>query len=176
SEKDLISTPVKTGLLERYCFLNSPDTKPMVKDLLLTESPMKIGDQMLCLFSISEAHELPPLCGPRINYEPYTSDTSKFSVGFTAHLGQLLNCNHIYNQFVFLNEPTTHLKALESKRLRLQSLSSHSRENHITKQAVNDFLNEAVSQQRLPVKAHFNVIAWTDNPSSYQELKSQVSS
>lgn len=174
SEKDLLSTPRETGLLERYCFLNAVGSKPLLRDLELGKTPLKIGDQLGCLFSISQADELPSLCGPRITYEPYSTDTSKFSIGFTAPLGTLLSCNHIYNQYVFLSQPSTHIKALERKRLRLQSLAAHSRENHITKQAVNDFLNQAVSGQQLPVKAHFNILAWTDNANAYQELKSKV--
>jgi conjugation system TraG family ATPase len=37
-------------------------------------------------------------------------------------------------------------------------------------------LNEAISQQRLPVKAHFNVLAWTDDPEEIKELRTNVSS
>ena len=50
------------------------------------------------------------------------------------------------------------IQKLEGKRLRLQSLSAYSRENTIGRDATNEFLNEAVSTQRLPVKAHFNVL------------------
>src|SRR5690606_39204037 len=68
------------------------------------------------------------------------------------------------------------LKALESKRLRLQSLAAYSRENTIARDAVNQFLNEAISEQRLPVKAHFNVMVWTDQKEGFPELKNKVSS
>jgi len=68
------------------------------------------------------------------------------------------------------------IKKLESKRLRLQSLSAYSSENAITRDAVNDFLNEAISEQRMPVKAHFNVLAWTDNPEEAKDLRNMVSS
>ena len=67
------------------------------------------------------------------------------------------------------------LQKLESKRLRLQSLSAYSRENAIARDATNDFLNEAISQQRLPVKAHFNVLVWTDEKEELKDLKNQVS-
>jgi conjugation system TraG family ATPase len=65
---------------------------------------------------------------------------------------------------------------LESKKLRLQSLSAYSRENAIARDAVNEFLNEAISQGRLPVKAHFNVTVWTDEKERLKELKNLVSS
>lgn len=54
------------------------------------------------------------------------------------------------------------MRKLERKKLRLQSLSNYSRENGIARDAMNDFLNEVISSQRLPVKAHFHVLAWAE--------------
>jgi conjugation system TraG family ATPase len=119
---------------------------------------------------------LPSLCGSRINYDKYSTDKTKFSVGFASPLGQLLPCNHLYNQFIFIEDAQRTIKQLESKRLRLQSLAAYSRENAISRDATNDFLNEAISTQRLPVKAHFNVLIWSDNKTELKELKTKVSS
>src|SRR5690606_8405931 len=55
-------------------------------------------------------------------------------------------------------------------------LSAYSRENMIAHDATNDFLNEAVSQQRLPGKAHFNVLVWTDAKEEMKNLKNMGSS
>ncbi len=46
----------------------------------------------------------------------------------------------------------------------------------IARDATNDFLNEAVSQQRLPVKAHFNVLALSTDKEDLKEIKNKVSS
>lgn len=89
--------------------------------------------------------DLPSLCGARINYDKYSTDRTKFSVGFASPLGQLLSCNHMYKQFIFIEDAQKTIKQLESKRLRLHSLSAYSRGN-----ATNDFLNEAISQQLQP--------------------------
>lgn len=37
-------------------------------------------------------------------------------------------------------------------------------------------MNEAISQQRLPVKAHFNLLVWADNKEEGKDLKNLVSS
>ena len=68
------------------------------------------------------------------------------------------------------------IQKLESKRLRLQSLSAYSRENAIARDATNDFLNEAISATTLPVKAHFNVLVWTDNKEELKDVRNLVSS
>ena len=81
----------------------------------------------------------------------------------------MLRCNHIYNQYISLEEAPVTLKKLESKRLRLQSLSKASRENAIAEDSVNAFLNEAIKEQRSPVKSHANVFAWTENAAGATE-------
>lgn len=171
----LAGTTKQPGLLERYCFLLSEAEPSMIRDIHFKDG-LKIGDQYCQLFALADVEDLPALCGSRINYDKYSTDKTKFSVGFASPLGQLLSCNHIYNQFIFIEDVNKTIKTLESKRLRLQSLSTYSRENAISRDATNDFLNEAIGSQRQPVKAHFNVMLWTDNKSDLKELKTQVSS
>ncbi|MCB0156483.1 MAG: TraG family conjugative transposon ATPase, partial [Anaerolineae bacterium] len=137
---------------------------------------IKVGPNHCQLFTLADAADLPAYCGSRINYDKYSTDKTKFSVGFASPLGQLLPCNHIFNQYIFVDDPQKTIQKLESKRLRLQSLSAYSRENAISRDATNDFLNEAISQQRLPVKAHFNVLVWTDNKDELKDVRNLVSS
>lgn len=173
-DSDLQSSRYKAGLIERYCYLSENENQLLVKDINFKES-IRVGGQYCQLYSLSDAVDLPSLCGSRINYDRYSSDKSKFSIGFASVLGQLLPCNHIYNQYVFIGDGQETIKKLESKRLRLQSLSAYSRENDINRDATNDFLNEAISQQRTPVKAHFNVLVWTDEKEKLKDLKNLVS-
>lgn len=174
-DDELAGTKNKAGLLERYCFLLSDSEKPIIRDIHFNEE-FRIGDQHCQLYSLADVEDLPSLCGSRINYDKYSTDKTKFSVGFASPLGQLLSCNHIFNQYIFIEDSHKTIKQLESKRLRLQSLSAYSRENAISRDATNDFLNEAISSQRLPVKAHFHIMLWTDNKQELKELKTQVSS
>lgn len=164
-----------SGLLERYLNLQTSDSSKLLNDIEFKEG-IKIGDNFCQLFTLADAADLPPLCGSRINFDRYSTDKTKFSIGFASPLGQLLSCNHILNQFIFIDDQQKTLQKLESKRLRLQSLSAYSRENAISRDATNDFLNEAISQQRLPVKAHFNILSWTDNRDALKDVRNLVSS
>jgi conjugation system TraG family ATPase len=135
-----------------------------------------VGEHHCLLYTMADAEFVPALCGSRINYDKYSTDKTKFSVGFASPLGQLLSCNHIYNQYVFMEDVQKNLSKLESKRLRLQSLSAYSRENSIAKDATDQFLNEAIAEQRLPVKAHFNILAWTDDVKEIKTIRNLCSS
>jgi conjugation system TraG family ATPase len=171
-DPDLAGTKERAGLIEQYCFLLDKEEQPLIKDVGLKEG-LCVGDAKLELFTLSDVEDLPSLCGSRITYDPYSTDQTKYPVGFAASLGLLLDCDHMLNQYVFVDDAQKTLKALEAKKLRLQSLSAYSRENAIARDATNDFLNEAISQGRLPVKAHFNVLAWGEDA---QSLKNKVGS
>ncbi|WP_268223494.1 TraG family conjugative transposon ATPase [Sinomicrobium oceani] len=179
-EGELLSNPGRAGFIERYCFLEgeakeAKGTKShLIKDMELGGDVLRIGDRYAQLYTLGDAADLPALCGSRIDYDKYSTDKTRFSVGFASSLGQLLSCNHILSQYIFVEDAQKTIKKLESKRLRLQSLAAYSRENAIARNAVNDFLNEAISEQRLPVKAHFNLLTWGNSKEELQELKNKV--
>jgi conjugation system TraG family ATPase len=175
TDEELSGNGQYCGLVERYMNLQPNERSFLLHDISFKEG-IQIGSNHCQLFTLADAVDLPAYCGSRINYDKYSTDKTKFSVGFASPLGQLLPCNHIFNQYIFIEDQQKTLQKLESKRLRLQSLSAYSRENAISRDATNDFLNEAISQQRLPVKAHFNVLVWTDNKNELKDVRNLVSS
>lgn len=175
NDDELAGTANHPGIIERYCFLLKENQPSLLQDIHIKDG-LKIGDKNCELYTLSDAEDLPALCGSRINYDKYSTDRTKFSIGFASPLGSLLNCNHIFNQYIFTGDAQKTIKQLEAKKLRLQSLSTYSRENAISRDACNDFLNEAIAQQRLPIKAHFNILAWSEDAVEMKDLKNQVSS
>ena len=173
--EDLSGNGNYCGLIERYLNLQPHESSFLLHDITF-ENGINVGPNNCQLYTLSDAQDLPSYCGSRINYDKYSTDKTKFSVGFASPLGQLLSCNHIYNQYIFIDDVQKTIQKLENKRLRLQSLSAYSRENAISRDATNDFLNEAISQQRLPIKAHFNVLVWTDQREEIKDLRNLVSS
>ncbi|MGN8035634.1 TraG family conjugative transposon ATPase [Chitinophaga sp. 22321] len=172
---ELASTEKRAGLIERYCFLQGGQEQPSVTDIQIDNESLKIGSKALQIFSLSDVEDLPALTGPRVNFDKYSTDKTRFSVGFASPLAQLLNCNHLYNQYIIVGNAQATIKKMESKRRRLQSLSSYSRENTISRDATNAYLNEAVAKGRLPIQAHFNIIAWSDDPAQTRPIKNMVS-
>lgn len=173
-DDELASLKNKAGILEKYFFLLK-DGELLVNDISLHHG-IRVGNKHCELYSMADPDELPQLCGPRINYDKYSTDRTKFSIGFAAPLGCILPCNHIYNQYIFLDDGQKTIRQLENKKLRLQSLSAYSRENAVARDATNDFLNEAVTHQRLPVKAHFNLLIWSNDKDELKNMRNVVSS
>ncbi|WP_316753279.1 TraG family conjugative transposon ATPase [Pedobacter gandavensis] len=175
TDDDLAGNANKPGIIERYCFLLGKDEMSVIRDIHIKDE-IRVGDKHVELYTLSDTEDLPSLCGSRINYDKYSTDRTKFSIGFASPLGLLVNCNHIFNQYIFLDDAQKTIKRLEAKKLRLHSLSSYSRENAINRDAVNDFINEAIASGKLPVKAHFNVVAWSEDQTKVKDLKNLISS
>lgn len=169
SSVDLVGNGKQQGIIENYLNL-SGQGYPVLKDITFKPN-LKIGGQHCLLFSLADADKLPAQCSPRINYEKYATDRTRFSVGFSSPIGQLLPVNHIYNQFMVIGDSPKTLKEMEAKRRRLQSLSTYSRENLISRDATAEFLNEAISQARTPIRAHFNLMCWTDKEDDLKEIR-----
>ncbi|MGM9475257.1 TraG family conjugative transposon ATPase [Pedobacter sp. GSP4] len=174
-DDELSGTANAPGIIERYLFLLGKGEASILRDVHLKEE-IRVGDKQVQLFTLADAQDLPGICGSRIDFDAYSTDRTKYSIGFASPLGLFLDCNHIYNQLIFTGDPQRTIKELEAKKLRLQSLSAYSRENAVSRDFCNDFLNEAVVTQKLPVKAHFNVLCWTDEAGGLAELKNKVGS
>ncbi len=175
SDEELCGSVGKPGLLEQYCFGLGAEDLPVLRDVHLKER-LQVGPFLGQVFTLADVEELPALCGSRMAFGKYSTDQTRFYTGFVSPLNLLLEGDHSYNQYIFIGDAQQTLKGLEAKKRRLHSLSAYSRENAIARDGVEDFLNEAISQSRLPVKAHFNVMAWTEDRSELQELRNRVSS
>ena len=131
--EDLSGDEDTNGIIERYLNLHPYEYNCVLKDLSFKDE-IRVGTDYCQIFTLADAQNLPSFCGSRINFDKYSTDKTKFSVGFALPLGQLLSCNHIYNQYIFIEDAQKTIQKLESKRLRLQSLSAYSRENAISKE------------------------------------------
>jgi conjugation system TraG family ATPase len=171
---ELLSDRRSMGVIERYYNLAQRPDAFIMQDLTLGDG-LKVGSRHVQLYTLGDVLDLPHLCGSRITYDKYSTDVSKFSIGFASSVGLLLPFNHIYNQYIFIGDGQAKLQELEKKRLRLQSLSVYSRENSIAWEATNDFLNEAIAEQRLPVKAHFNVTIWSEDRLLLKDMRNRLS-
>ena len=72
----------------------------------------------------------------------------------------MLPCNHIFNQYVFIDDSAANLQKFEKAAKNMHSLSKYSRSNQINKEWIDEYLNEAHSFGLTSVRCHCNVMAW----------------
>jgi conjugation system TraG family ATPase len=172
---EIVGTEGEAGIIEKYFSLSQEDTT-CLQDMELAPGKMKIGDKYLCLHTLSDTEDLPGAVKPDIRYERLSTDRSDCRLSFAAPIGVLLSCNHIVNQYLFIDDSAESLKRFEKQARNMHSLSKYSRSNQINKIWIEEYLNEAHSLGLTSIRAHYNVMAWSDEREQLKRIKNDVGS
>lgn len=175
SEAEIVGTAEKAGIQEKYFALTQSDTATL-QDMRLDPGQMQVGDNTLCLHTLSDLDDLPQKVSTDSRFERLSTDRSDCRLSFAAPVGLLLSCDHIYNQYIFLDNPAETFQQFEKRTRNLQSLSRYSRANQINKEWLDQFLNEGHSRGLTPVRCHCNVLAWSDDAEQLKRIKADVGS
>ena len=175
STDEIVGTETSSGLVEKYFSLSLKDTA-CLQDISLSADEMRIGDKRLCLHTLSDVEHLPGRVATDSRYEKLSTDRSDCRLSFASPVGLLLPCNHIYNQYLFIDNSEENLQHFEKSARNMQSLSRYSRSNQINKEWIDDYLNEAHSKGLTSIRAHFNVMAWSDDSEEVKHIKNDVGS
>ena len=176
TEAEIVGTADDAGLLARY-FALSDERLPVVnEDIRLDPGVMRIGDKYLSMHTLSDLDMLPQSVATDFRYERLSTDRSDCRLSFAAPVGLLLPCNHVYNQFVFLDDHDETLKRLEASARNMNSLAAYSRANAINREWVEMYLNEAHSQGLRSVRCHCNVMTWAESEAELKRIRNDVGS
>ena len=172
---EIVGTGQTAGIVEKYFSLSQTDTTTL-KDISLGADEMRIGDNILCLHTLSDVEDLPGNVMTDIRYEKLSTDRSDCRLSFASPVGLLLPCNHILNQYVFIDNSSANLQKFEKMAKNMHSLSRYSRSNQINKEWIDEYLNEAHSFGLTSVRCHCNVMAWSDDREELKRIKNEVGS
>ena len=173
--EEITGTESEPGIIERYLTL-SADGTAMLQDMQLNPDEMRIGDKRLCLHTLSDLDDLPGRVRTDGRYERLSTDRSDCRLSYAAPVGVMLSCDHIYNQWIFIDDSGENLSRFEKMAKNMQSLSRYSRSNQINKQWLDEYLNEAHSNGLQSVRCHCNIIAWAENGEELRRVKNDVGS
>ncbi len=174
-KEDIVGTDCRPGIIEKYFSLSQEDTT-CLQDMDLQAAEMKIGDKYLCLHTLSDVDDLPSAVETDIRYERLSTDRSDCLLSFAAPVGVLLTCNHLYNQYIFIDDPEEDLRRFEKNARNMHSLSRYSRSNQINREWIEQYLNEAHSYGLTSVRCHCNVISWSEDREELKRIKNDVGS
>ena len=172
-DDEIVGTDSTSGIIERYLSLSTDDVT-CLEDIDLSPKEMRIGDNMLCLHTLSDTDDLPGKVSTDNRYERLSTDRSDCRLSFASPVGLLLPCNHIYNQYVFIDDHDEHLAKFEKTARNMNSLSRYSRSNAINKEWIDRYLNEAHSYGLTSVRCHCNIMAWSDDAEELRRIKNDV--
>lgn len=175
STEEITGTEDGPGIIERYLTL-SADGSVMLQDMQLNPDEMRIGDKRLCLHTLSDLDDLPGRVRTDGRYERLSMDRSDCRLSYASPVGIMLPCDHIYNQWIFIDDSSENLARFEKTAKNMQSLSRYSRSNQINKEWLDEYLNVAHTNGLQSVRCHCNVIAWAENGDELRRVKNDVGS
>ena len=175
TDDEITGTDKESGIIEKYFSLSQEDTV-CLQDITLNPGEMKIGDNYLCLHTLSDPEDLPGRVATDSRYGRLSTDRSDCRLSFAAPIGVLLTCNHIVNQYLFIDDSAESLRKFEQTARNMHSLSRYSRSNQINREWIEEYLNEAHSKGLTSIRAHCNVFAWSDDRDRLKRIKNDVGS
>ena len=173
---EITGTEGRPGLVEKYFSLSLEDETAVLQDICLNPGDMRVGDKRLCVHTLSDTEDLPVKVSTDMRYERMSTDRSDCRLSFAAPVGLLLPCNHIYSQYVFIDDAQEILRTMEKTSRNMLSLSKYSRSNAVNREWTEMYLDEAHTKGVLPVRCHCNVTAWAEDREELRRVKNDTGS
>lgn len=172
---EITGTESSAGIIKKYFSLSQEDTT-CLQDITLGAGEMRIGDNHLCLHTLSDPEDLTTSVATDSRYGRLSTDRSDCCLSFAAPIGVLLTSDHIVNQYLFIDDSAEMLRKFEQTARNMHSLSRYSRSNQINREWIEEYMNEAHSQRLTAIRAHCKVFAWSDDREKLKRVKNDVGS
>ena len=174
TEDEVLGTEDHFGVIEQYLTLNYSGEGEILYDLHVNEDDLMVGDKYVSCFSLGELTDLPNVVSTSKRNEKLSTDVSSLADCFSYELCLKLPFDHIYNQYIFVDDSNENLRELEKQGRKMESLSAISRENAVNKEFNDEYLTQAQVMKEHSIHAAFNVLVWDSSYTRLLEKNSQV--
>ncbi len=141
---------------------------------LYFDRQVQIADNVGEIYAITSNKELPISVDNYVRNKEYSTQRTDFYIPFIQSLCLGLECNHIYNQIIYVEKSEKIFKDLKVKMNNFKSLAILSKENELNYQNIENFVENVIDKELKFVKQHFNVIIWDDNKEKLDEHKNTL--
>jgi conjugation system TraG family ATPase len=169
---ELTGSQNNIGLLEQYFTLSQKKT---VCDINIDKNSLRVGNNICSFYSLSSVDDAPSNIATSILDPRFSTEQSKMHVSSGHGLGLGLKTEHIYNQYIFVENQEDRVREFEKKGKQLTSFSAYSRNNALNARLTNEYLQEAAEGKKV-VRVHYNVMMWDENDEELRRKKVFTSS
>lgn len=161
----------KKSLLEEYLTLYQDIS---ATDLLLENDYVKVGEYYVDVHTIGDIELLPMAVSSSVDNDMFSTGKHKQQLSFLSPIGLLLPCDHIVNQYIFMEDTNEVLAGLEKRKNMLTSLSSFASSNLDSKRSLEEFLDAQSEVSARIVRSHVNVLSLSTDPEVRKRTNAQV--
>lgn len=146
-----------------------------IGDYVPQDDCIKIGDNFINILSLrDDGQQKDGMISNCVLDNKKSTDKSKFFRSYTYPLGIEFNENHIFNQYIFLENQQKLKKILEANTKRLTSSSLLNRQNRILAEQNDAFLTRVENDNVKIVRTHANVVIWSDDKEKLKNTRNRV--
>jgi conjugation system TraG family ATPase len=138
------------------------------------EKKLQIGHKMGEMFAIASNDQLPILVNNSVRKAVFSTEKTDFQVPFIQPLSIGLNCNHIYNQVVYIDNSNSIYSSISSKQRHFRSLSMLSKENENSFNKIEELIEDVLENELKFVNQHYSILFWDDDLQKLANNRSKV--
>lgn len=158
TESDYIGDGENPGLLDRY--FGFFEQGASVADMELLPDRIVAGGKHACVYTLADVDNLPQNLAATVRDADLSTDRTSCHMSSVSPLCQNLGHDHIYNQYLFLDNAAEMEDRLTRQGRHMTSFAKLSRENMVNAALIDDFISLMHEETMRPCRAHFNVVAW----------------
>ncbi len=161
-----------TDLLGVY-FSLSQEGDSVLKDIFLDKS-LQVGSKHAEIYSISSNMQLPITMETTTRHADFSTPKTDFQIPFIQPIAVGLDCNHVYNQVIYVEKSEKIFAQLKTTLNKFKSLSVLSKENKLTYDHINDLIENVLEKELKFIKQHYSVLIWSETPEELEENRTEL--
>ncbi len=159
-------------LLEKYFSLSEKGDNKL-KDLYF-DKKLQVGDKSAAIYTISSNAELPINVSNSVRHKEYSTQKTNFFIPFIQPLCLGFECNHMYNQIIYIEPSEDIFKTIRLKQNNFKSLFLLSKENEVNYNHLDNLVETVIENELQFIKQHFNVILWDQDEKKLHKNKDEL--
>ncbi|MBU3027538.1 TraG family conjugative transposon ATPase [Zobellia galactanivorans] len=159
-------------LLGKYFSLSSKSDNKL-KDIFL-DRQIQVGNKVGEVYAITSNNELPINIDSYVRNKEYSTQRTDFFIPYIQALCLGLECNHIFNQIVYIEKSEDVFKSIKVKMNNFKSLSLLSKENELNHNNIEDLVENVIDKELKFIKQHFNIIIWEDSKEKLEKSRNNL--
>ncbi|MGY3791648.1 TraG family conjugative transposon ATPase [Aquimarina sp. 433] len=160
------------NILGKYISL-SAEGQQSLKDLFF-DKRLQVGEKIAEMYTITSYNQLPLSIETTKKNIDFSTQRTDFQIPFIQPVCLGLECNHIYNQVIFIDNSEKVFSKLKTKLNQFKSLAILSKENEVTYDQIDQLVNNVIEKELRFVYQHFNIILWDTEEDKLENHKNQL--
>jgi conjugation system TraG family ATPase len=161
---EIVGDKKTIGMYEKYLSLQLSQDKAPLYDIISDNDNLRIGDNYSRIYTLTDIEDInSAVMIPFDKVCDLSTENTEITTSYATPLSLKLDCNHIYNQYIFINSKEDSINELEKNKKSMESFSEYSKENEVNFNKLDEFINHLTVTKTIAVKTHFNVQVFTED-------------